>query len=249
MKNNNNNPSNEKKCFVIAPIGKSKSDIRKTSNQVFKHIIKPAVEPLGYNPIRADQFSEPGIITSQIIECVVDSELVIADLTEHNPNVFYELAIRHAIKKPYIQIIQKDEQIPFDLSVTRTIQFDLQDLDNVDSVKNELQKNIKNIHKGKKPIDTPISVALDLKAFRVSEKPLEKSFANLLELVNKINNKISNIENKLSPSDYKISVPSSSRIGWFPSILDEKPPENLKKEWDPIRKKYIWVEKDKTIFP
>jgi len=50
--------------------------------------------------IRADKISEPGIITTQIIGHIVDAELVIADLTDKNPNVFYELAIRHAIRNP-----------------------------------------------------------------------------------------------------------------------------------------------------
>jgi len=49
------------------------------------------------------------------------SDLVIADLTYHNPNVFYELAVRHLNKKPVIHLIKKGEKIPFDINDRRTI--------------------------------------------------------------------------------------------------------------------------------
>lgn len=93
-------------CFVISPIGDDNSDTRKRSDMVLKHIICPPIEQLGYEVIRADKISEPGIITTQIIQLIVDSALVIADLTERNPNVFYELALRHAIRKPLVQLIK-----------------------------------------------------------------------------------------------------------------------------------------------
>ena len=57
----------------------------------------------------------PGLITAQVIQNLVEWELVIADLSEHNPNVFYELAVRHALKKPIVQLIQAGQKIPFDV--------------------------------------------------------------------------------------------------------------------------------------
>jgi len=198
----------EKICFVIAPIGEPDSDIRKRSDQVFKHIIAPAVEPFGFKPIRADHISEPGIITSQVIQYVVNSPLVVADLTGRNPNVFYELAIRHAIKKPLVQLIKKGEQIPFDVAGTRTIQVDIHDLDSVDDAKNELMSQIKSIESGKTEIDTPISVALDLKFLKESENPEQRSLADVVEAITELRSGILSIEKKLSdptslvPPDY-----------------------------------------------
>ena len=104
--------TNEKICFVIAPIGEPGSEIRKRSDQILEHIIRPTVESCGYKAVRADEIAEPGLITNQIIRHVVNDPLVIADLTGQNPNVFYELAIRHYIGKPLIQIINKVEDIP-----------------------------------------------------------------------------------------------------------------------------------------
>ena len=139
--------TNEKICFVIAPIGEPGSDIRKRSDQVLEHIIRPVVESCGYKAVRADEIAEPGIITNQIIRHVVDDPLVIADLTGQNPNVFYELAIRHATRKPLVQIINKVEDIPFDVGPMRTIAVNHQDLDSVEKAKTEIEKQIQSLKK------------------------------------------------------------------------------------------------------
>jgi phage gp29-like protein len=78
----------EKLCFVIAPIGEEGSDVRRRSDQVLKHVIAPAAKECGYETIRADKISEPGMITSQVIQHLLEDALVIADLTGRNPNVF-----------------------------------------------------------------------------------------------------------------------------------------------------------------
>ncbi len=103
-------------CFVIAPIGETGSEIRMRSDQVLNHIIRPAAKEFGYEVMRADQLSEPGVITSQVVKHILDDAIVVADLTSRNPNVFYELAIRHAIRKPYVQVIQRGEEKPFDVA-------------------------------------------------------------------------------------------------------------------------------------
>ena len=187
-----------KKCFVIAPIGETESDTRKRSDQVLKHIIKPAANECGYDPIRADQISEPGIITSQVIQHIVEDPLVIADLTGRNPNVFYELAIRHALKKALIQIIKNGEPIPFDVAPTRTIHVDHHDLDSVEEAKNEIIKQIKIVEKDVSEIDTPISVALDLQLLRQSENPEQRSLADLVDAISDLRNGLMSIERKIN---------------------------------------------------
>ena len=153
--------TNEKICFVIAPIGEPGSGIRKRSDQILEHIIRPVVESCGYKAVRADEIAEPGIITNQIIRHVVEAPLVIADLTGQNPNVFYELAIRHAVRKPLIQIINKVEDIPFDVGSMRTIVVNHQDLDSVKEAKAEMKRQIQSLEKSSSSLENPISVALD----------------------------------------------------------------------------------------
>ena len=105
--------SSDKLCFVIAPIGPVESDTRKRSDKVFKHIIVPAVEKCGYKATRADQLSNPGVITTQIINHILSDHLIVADLTDHNPNVFYELALCHAFKRSVVQMIEEGHALPF----------------------------------------------------------------------------------------------------------------------------------------
>lgn len=175
-----------KTCFVIAPLGPEGSEVRVRSDQVLKHIIAPAARECGYDPIRADQISEPGLITSQVIQHVVEDPLVIADLTGRNPNVFYELALRHAIKKPVVQIIHATESIPFDVAASRTVHVDHHDLDSASRAREEIIKQIRSVEKNPAEVDTPISVAIELQSLRQSDNPLEKSNAEIITMLQEL---------------------------------------------------------------
>jgi hypothetical protein len=189
-------------CFVIAPIGEPGSETRKRSDIVLKYVISPATEFCGYRALRADQISEPGLITSQVIQHIIDDPLVIADLTERNPNVFYELAIRHALRKPLVQIIKRGDQIPFDVIGTRTIPVDHHDLESVEEAKQEIIRQIESLKKKPQEIETPISVAIELQILRQSENPEERSLAELVSSVSEIKTEISNIwEHRLTRAD------------------------------------------------
>jgi hypothetical protein len=111
-------------CFYMSPIGEETSEQRLHSNLFLNHLVEPALVEFGLKVIRADLIGESGMITSQILEHILKARLVIADLSFQNPNVFYELAIRHACKLPIVQIIRKADKIPFDVDQVRTIQID-----------------------------------------------------------------------------------------------------------------------------
>jgi hypothetical protein len=115
-------------CFYVAPIGEDDSEHRRHSDLFLNHIVEPALEGQGLTIVRADRISKPGLINAQIIEHVVRSKLVIADLSYHNPNVFYELSLRHACGLPTVQVIRKRDRIPFDLQQYRTIAIDDTDI-------------------------------------------------------------------------------------------------------------------------
>ncbi len=194
-----------KSCFVIAPIGDEDSETRKRSDKVLRHIIRPAAKECGYNAIRADEIDKPGIITSQVIQRVVGDSLVIADLTETNPNVFYELAIRHAIRKPLVQIIQKGERIPFDVAGSRTIYFDPTDLDSVDEAKKAIIDQIRSLEVAPSDIETPISLSLDLQVLRQSEDPEERSLAELVAAINTLSSDLGKYNENL-PKNFELGV-------------------------------------------
>lgn len=134
--------SDQKKCFVVSPIGDENSDIRKNADQLFNHIIKPVCENCGFKAIRIDHENTPDSITQGILDCLDKYDLVIADMTGHNPNVFFEIGYRTAKDKPIIHLKRKGERIPFDVSSIRTFEYDLTDLDIVSETRERLEKAI-----------------------------------------------------------------------------------------------------------
>lgn len=135
---------NMKKCFVVSPIGDPGSDIRKNADQLYQHIIKPVCEKCGFVAERVDEFNTSGSITQEILDALNDYDLVIADLTGHNPNVFFEIGYRTKSQKPIIHLKRREEVIPFDVSAIRTFEYDLTDLDMVTATKERLEQVIKN---------------------------------------------------------------------------------------------------------
>jgi hypothetical protein len=110
-------------CFFIAPIGADESEHRRHSDAILSSYVEKAlatVEPK-LRVVRADKITQPGMITKQVLEYLLKSRLVVADLSYHNPNVFYELAVRHATGKPIIHIKRTSDPIPFDNKDFRTI--------------------------------------------------------------------------------------------------------------------------------
>ncbi|MFW9867938.1 MAG: toll/interleukin-1 receptor domain-containing protein [Candidatus Thorarchaeota archaeon] len=114
-----------KKCFIISPIGKENSDQRKHADQVFKYIIKPALEECKIEPIRSDHMHDTGKITEQVFNAIQEFDMCIAVLAFDNPNVYYELAVAQCAARPVIILIEKGKEIPFDLKDERVIYYDL----------------------------------------------------------------------------------------------------------------------------
>jgi hypothetical protein len=115
-----------KKCFVISPIGSEGSDIRKEADDVFEYIIRPAMEECNIDPFRSDHLDKPGRISEHVFHAIYHADLCIADLTNYNPNVFYELAVAQTANRPVIILIKKGQKLPFDVSDLRCVSYDLE---------------------------------------------------------------------------------------------------------------------------
>lgn len=186
---------NKKKCFVITPIGEDGSTIRRHIDGIIKAAIRPALENK-YEVRAAHEFTTTGSINNQVIVEIYTSDLVVANLTELNPNVMYELAIRHALKKPVIMIMEKGSKgLPFDINNERTI-FYINDSQGVLDLKEELKKVESSINQLN--ISNPVYDALNN---YVSDESLIKNIeaknkddANVLKM---ILNKINTLENSL----------------------------------------------------
>lgn len=107
-------PLDPKLCFVLMPFSKEFTDL-------YEDIIKPTVSGSGFTPLRADEVFSTGVIIDDIWESINSARFLIADVTDRNPNVFYELGIAHALGKDVIIITKSINDIPFDTRHIRHI--------------------------------------------------------------------------------------------------------------------------------
>lgn len=115
------------RCFVIMPIGDEDSAQRKNNILVFDKLIKPCVENSGYNIecYHSDLITKTGDISRQVIRALGNDDIVIADLRRNNPNVIYELCIRHAFGKRSIMICSDHSENFFHASKYRALPYKL----------------------------------------------------------------------------------------------------------------------------
>jgi hypothetical protein len=113
-------------CFVAMPIKKTGTAEHEHYRALYDEIVAPICVSAGYDVTRADDIQRAGAITRDIIVRIATADLVIADLTEINPNVFYEIGIRHSIRaRGTVMILDEGQtpEVPFDLGAYRVIKF------------------------------------------------------------------------------------------------------------------------------
>lgn len=208
----------EKICFVISPIGGDETSTRKWADQTIKHLIRPAVEPYGLKVKRADEEDRAGIITTHIIQRLVTAELVIADLTGRNPNVFYELAVRHITRKPLIQIIRAEEEIPFDVQSMRTVKFELNDPDTLEGARQALERQVAAVLE-EEALETPISQAVGQQLALESGDPEQVEIAELARAVQALTAEVRARSRSTAVQTFRFQEPEGSRA----SMISEVP--------------------------
>ncbi|MDU1889516.1 MAG: hypothetical protein E6767_02395 [Dysgonomonas sp.] len=184
-----------KSCFIITPIGKDNSEIRRQADGLITSVIDPVLVEFNFKSCVAHRIDSLGSITNQIISHILDDELVIADLTGLNPNVMYELAVRHATGKPVICLAEKGTNLPFDITTERTI-FYTNDMQGVEDLKNALINIIKIIPLEENVIDNPIyrvakekSIIKNLGLDR-SNSPEDDAMTYIIQEINNLSNKV-----------------------------------------------------------
>lgn len=181
----------QKTCFVISPIGDEGTEVRKHSDMVLKHLVKKSLEvaPFNYRVFRSDEDEKPGDITVQIIQNVMRSDLVVADLTNRNPNVFYELSMCHVWQRPTVHLCRTGEKLPFDVGQLRVVFFDLGDPDSLEKAQEKIRKHVDWLENDGK-IETPIQFVQGLEGLRTGQAKDEKLF----DLLSKIGSSLSRIQ-------------------------------------------------------
>ena len=122
-------------CFMIMPYGRKATQVEPSSsapgdidfNALWDKAFAPTIQSLGYDPVRADQDTGALIIT-QMVERLYFADLVLADMTIPNGNVYYEVGVRHAAKRTGCVLLAADwsKQL-FDVAQMRTIRYPLKE--------------------------------------------------------------------------------------------------------------------------
>ncbi len=105
-------------CFVMQPFGGH-------LGTYYESLFKPAIEKAGLQPVRADDdMFATGKIMDQVWRGIHHAKVLVAELTSKNPNVFYELGLAHALRKPVVLVSSNEDDVPFDLRHIRVILYD-----------------------------------------------------------------------------------------------------------------------------
>ena len=93
-------------------------------DSLYAEVIRPVCEELRFDAYRADDVFRPGLILQDVIAGLVESDVIIAEITPTNANVFYELGYAHARNTPTVLLARRNGTLPFDVSGHRVIFYD-----------------------------------------------------------------------------------------------------------------------------
>lgn len=213
--------------FVIMPFGKKESIYNKkitiNFDDIYNNVIKPACEELNLSVIRADEEEKGGFIHDIMYERLVYADIAIVDVTNLNPNVFYELGFRHCAKPFHTIIIYNNNyQLPFDISPLRAIPYNLNRGKLEETEKQNLKISILNRLKNALNSSTPDSPAFILiPDFKPTTIDIEKTsiYKNKELLYEDIKEQLKNVNNA-SEIDEIIGKAKEEKIEIIAIMLD-----------------------------
>lgn len=188
----------KKYCFVITPIGNVGSEIFIKANGLINAVIKPVLEKLGYRVEAAHHINSTGSISNQIIERLLESELVVANLTGLNPNVMYELAVRHAKRLPVISLAENGTKLPFDIQAERTLFYE-DSMSGVEDLKPKFLEAVSEIDFESENHDNPIYRAAKSQVMQaIASTDTERYILNMMDQISFQLNEIRSQNQKVS---------------------------------------------------
>jgi hypothetical protein len=121
--------SRPEECFVVMPFGKKPatwtSDQLFDFDKVYRVVMRRAIEAAGMVPVRADESTASGVIHTEMFKALRDKPVVLAELSLLNPNVYYELGIRHVLSSTgTVLMCRKDQPLPFDVALSRVVLYE-----------------------------------------------------------------------------------------------------------------------------
>ena len=113
-----------KKCLVISTVYEEGTRERNSFDDKLRYMIKPVLSELEYQMILADERYIVGMISAKTIKEIINADIMIADISDNNPNIFYEIAIRNSLNKPLIILKQPAQGQLFEINQERILSVD-----------------------------------------------------------------------------------------------------------------------------
>lgn len=185
-------------CFVIMPISDVHGYEPGHFGRVYEHVLKPAIVAAGYVPIRADDTIKTDYIVVGIIQKIVESEMVICDFSAKNPNVMYELGVRHAFNKPVALIKDRRTDKVFDIQGLRYVEYD--DSLRIDTVQKDIAKISSAIQDTASANGKGVNSVVQLAGITAAEIPAKQLVSGetqlILSAIGSLERRVDGIENK-----------------------------------------------------
>jgi hypothetical protein len=187
-------------CFVISPIGEPKSETRDAADKALRHLIRKALSD-EFTVERGDADTNPGAITPRILSAIQEADLIVADLTGLNANVFYELAIAHGYGIPTVHIQRASDKVPFDVKDMRVIKYDLSDPDKLEEAQKQLREYASFGLTHAADLETPLSQARRFEAVAQSSDPIAESNVQVVEALEDLSSDLKKVLKHVSSAN------------------------------------------------
>jgi hypothetical protein len=178
--------SKKESCFTIMPFGGY-------FDGYYKDIFRPAIKSAGLEPNRADDLYRPSAIVNDIWSYTKSAKVILADLTGKNPNVFYELGLAHALAKPAILVTESLDDIPFDLRGLRIIQYNKNEPDWGELLRDKIESSIKETLESPQTAVLPTFLNVKTPTPKPSLTPQEKEVIQLKQDVDMLQRELRNL--------------------------------------------------------
>ena len=238
-------------CFVITPIGNGDSNVRRATDGLIDSVIEPTCKNLELELVVAHRIATPGSINTQVIQHLLEDKIVIANLTTLNPNVMYELAVRHSARLPVVSLAEEGTVLPFDISDQRAIFFK-NDMQGVYDLIPKLEEVVDAAIKDKSPTN-PVYQAAKRRVMKdlKPEGDFDSYIVDRLDSFEKIINSFL-VKDKKTLVSYTSNIPRGSYMPVCPTGSSDKPARTILAFWNkkiPTKEKSIFKASLKKIYP
>lgn len=197
--------------FVISPIGSPGTAEHRRYRNTLEYIVKKAFTGPDWDVVRADEETSPDSITTQVIGRIVESDLIVADLTDHNPNVFYELAVAHGYQKPVIHLMELGQKVPFDVVDQRVIFYDLTDPESVDKAIRGLRASARWLDDNPTMTRNPLSAYGQFSVISSASGGGDAGEA-VAEALDRLGRQVARMDGRLRAAERPFAMPSDGMI-------------------------------------